>query len=196
MSIKESNEITVKIKGSLENFQKFLNENGYVETYRFSLEDTYFVPKDIDFESMSTRDIIATAILVRDIQRKDICQSPKLTFKKKVINENGEILSQEATSCTIIDVEEAKGFLEVIGYKKLMVIKEYDVAYEKNGLKLETKDIVGGEKLIEIETNSEGEFTTIDSIKKKILEEEIPIYTDNFFVKKAEVELDRILGRD
>lgn len=193
MSIKDSNEITVKIKVSLEELVDFLQKNGFVEGYRFLLNDTYFVPEDLDLEHTSTRDIIAKAILVRDIVRDG--ESPKLTFKKKVINNAGEILSQEATSCNIVDAEEAKKFLKVIGYKEIMTIKESDIEYEKDGFSVETKDIAGGDLLMEVETERSGEFCTIEAIKEKVKQEGIPFYEDNYFVKKAEVELNKILGR-
>lgn len=65
--------------------------------------------------------------------------------------------------------------------------------YEKGGFQLTIKDIKNGDTLIEIEENKE--FNTIEKIKQKILQEEIPIYTDNYFIKKAEIELDKILKR-
>ena len=62
--------------------------------------------------------------------------------------------------------------------------------YEKGGFQLTIKDIKNGYTLIENK-----EFNTIEKIKQKILQEEIPIYTDNYFIKKAEIELDKILKR-
>ena len=67
--------------------------------------------------------------------------------------------------------------------------------YEKDGFQLAIKDIKNGEKLIEVETEESEELNTIDKLIKKINEINIPIYTDNYFVKKAEIELDKILGR-
>lgn len=194
MSIKNSNEITVKIKGSLEEFQKYLEEKEYAKQYSFSLEDTFFVPVNLDIENLSVREILANAVLTRYITR-DGKTSGRLTFKKKDINEAGEILSQEAINCEVKDIQEAKKFLEAIGYKEIMTIKENDVAYEKDGFSLETKDIIDGDVLIEIETCEDERYNTIEKIKEKIDEEKIPIYKDNFFVKKAEVRLSKILGR-
>ncbi len=75
-----------------------------------------------------------------------------------------------------------------------MNIKEEDIVYEKAGFRLTIKDIKNGDKLIEIEENEN--LDTIEKIKQKTIEEEIPIYTDNWFVKKAEIELDKILKRN
>ena len=57
------------------------------------------------------------------------------------------------------------------------------------------KDINNGDKLIEIETEENNDFDTIEKLIKKVNELEIPIYTDNYFVKKAEIELDKVLNR-
>ena len=85
--------------------------------------------------------------------------------------------------------------LQVIGYKKIMNIKEDDIVYEKDGLELAIKDIKNGEKLIEIETEDNEEFNTIDKLISKVDEIDIRIYKDNYFVKKAEIELNKILER-
>ena len=76
-----------------------------------------------------------------------------------------------------------------------MNIKEDDVVYEKDGFQLAIKDIKNGDNLIEIETEENKELDTIEKLIKKINEIEIPIYTDNYFVKKAEVELDKRLNK-
>ena len=46
----------------------------------------------------------------------------------------------------------------------------------------------------EIETEENKELDTVEKLIKKINEIEIPIYKDNYFVKKAEVELDKRLN--
>lgn len=80
-----------------------------------------------------------------------------------------------------------------MGYIEIMNIKENDIVYEKDGLELAIKDICGGDNLIEIETNDC--FDTVDKLIQKVKEFEIPFYEDNFFVKKAEIELDKVLNR-
>ena len=76
-----------------------------------------------------------------------------------------------------------------------MNIKEDDIVYKKDGFKLATKDIKNGDKLIEIEMEENEELDTIEKLIQKINEIEIPIYTNNYFVKKAEIELNKILKR-
>lgn len=196
MGIKESNEITVKIKVKLDKFYKLVEEKGFKVVNKFSMDDTYFIPKTLKLEKMSTREILSKAVLIRDIKSGISDRiTKKITFKIKNFDECGNILSQESINCDILNIEDAKKLLRAIGYKEIMNIKEDDVVYEKDGFELAIKDINNGDKLIEIETEENNDFDTIEKLIKKVNELEIPIYTDNYFVKKAEIELDKVLGR-
>ena len=75
-----------------------------------------------------------------------------------------------------------------------MNIKENDIVYEKNGFELAIKDIENSDNLIEIEEKDE--LDTTEKLIQKVNEIGIPIYTDNYFVKKAEIELDKILTKN
>lgn len=76
-----------------------------------------------------------------------------------------------------------------------MNIKEDDKIYEREDFKFAVKDIKNGDNLIEVETDENEELDTIEKLVNKINEIEIPIYTDDYFVKKAEIELGKILER-
>ena len=196
MGIKESNEITVKIKVKLDKFYKLVEEKGFKVVNKFSMDDTYFIPKTLKLETMSTREILSKAVLIRDIKSEISDRiTKKITFKIKNFDEYGNILSQESINCDILNIEDAKKLLRAIGYKEIMNIKEDDVVYEKDGFELAIKDINNGDKLIEVETEENNDFDTVEKLIKKVNELEIPIYTDNYFVKKAEIELDKVLDR-
>ena len=196
MSLKENNEITVKIKGSLNEFYKIIEEKDFKIAHKFSMNDAYFIPETLNLNKMSTREILSKAILVREIKGKTSGKIiKKITFKIKNFDDNGNILSQEAVNCDIIDIEDAKNLLKAIGYREVMCIKEDDIVYEKDGLQLAIKDIKNGHNLIEIETEDNDDLNTIDKLIQRINKLDIPIYTDNYFVKKAEIELDKVLGR-
>ena len=197
MSVKQSNEITVKVKENLNSLYNRLENKGFKVIDEFYMEDTFFIPNNLNLEKMKTRDIIAKAILVRKIRGKgDKALANKLTFKRKNIDSNGNILSQDSINCDILDVEDAKKFIEAIGYKEIMTISEEDKVYEKDSFELAIKDIKNGDNLIEIETvEGNNELDTIEKLKEKINNLDIPIYTDNYFVKKAEIELDKVLKR-
>lgn len=196
MSLKENNEITIKIKGRLDKFYTAIEEKGFKIVREFSMKDTYFIPEIENLNKINTRDIISKAILIRNIIDKNTGKITKeITFKIKKFNEHGNILQQEAVNCDILDIEDAKKLLKAIGYHEIMCIKEDDIVYEKDGLQLAVKDINNGDKLIEIETEENEELNTIDKLIEKINKLDIPIYTDNYFVKKAEIELNKVLNR-
>lgn len=194
MSLKESNEITVKIKCELETFYKTVEEKGFKIVDKFSMNDVYFIPNKLEIDRMNTRDILAKAVLVRDIIGKTSNRETKrITYKIKNFDKKGNIINQEAINCDILEIEDAKRLLKTIGYKEIMTIIEDDIVYEKDGFKLAVKNIKEGDNLIEIEENER--YNTIEKLIQKVDELEIPIYTDNYFVKKAEIELDKILKR-
>ena len=196
MSLKESNEITLKIKCELNEFYKIIEEKGFKIIDEFSMDDTYFVPKEVDLDKTDIRDTLSKALLVRDIIGKMSNKRTKLiTFKIKIFDEAGNILNQESINCNILEIEDAKKLLKVIGYKEIMNIKENDVVYEKDGFQLAVKDIKDGDNLIEIETEENDEIDTIEKLIQKVNKMGIPVYTDDYFVKKAEIELEKILRK-
>ena len=84
MSLKKGNEITVKIKCELNEFYKIVKEKGFEIKDKFSMDDTYFIPEEVDLDKINTRDIISKAVLVRDIIGKMSNKRTKLiTFKIK-----------------------------------------------------------------------------------------------------------------
>ena len=190
-----SNEITVKLKCSIEEICNLLENKNFKVVEKFILDDTYFIPKELDRTGMTHREILSRALLLRDItdfipERKVV----KLTFKSKQIDEQGNILSQSKVDCEILNAETGKAFVEAIGYRQLMNIKENDIVYEKDNLNIAIKDIDNGDKLIEVETvEDNNELDTIEKIKQKISELQIPIDTNDYFVKKAEIELAKVL---
>lgn len=185
-----SNEITVKVNVSIKEMEKILIDKGFKLSDKFTCEDNYFIPKDMDIKSETIRDIIKKAIIIRQVGNDKV-----LVFKKKNINENGDILEQEKFECDILDIEKAKRFLEAIGYKNIMNIFEEDVCYSKDGLGLALKNIKNGDNLMEVETEDIEGFRTIKELKEKLLKLNLPIDTSNFFVKKAEVELEKVINK-
>ena len=192
MSVKEENEITIKITCSNEQLIKHLTDKGFCEGRKFTLDDYYLIPKDLKLDDLTTRDILSKAVIIRYIvDDGKIIQ--KITFKKKYINGNGEILSQKAINCDVLDYKAGINLFNELGYYQIMNIKESDVIYYKDRLELAIKFIENSNTLIEIETDDN--FKTIVELKQLVTELEIPIEKGNYFLKKAEDELNKILKR-
>ena len=191
MLIKQENEITIRILCSKEELVKHLEETGLKKGRKFRLDDHYLIPKMLKIEELTVREILSKAVIIRNIDN-DGKKVNKITFKKKNINEKGEIVSQTATSCEVIDYTEGIKLFEELGYYEIMNIIEDDIIYYNDKIELAIKDIENGDLLIETETNKN--ITTIEELKKIIEKLEIPFEKDNYFVKKAEERLRGILA--
>ena len=54
MPAKQDNEITLKIKGSMEDFIANIKEKGFKLIEEFKMEDAYFIPKSLKLNEMPT----------------------------------------------------------------------------------------------------------------------------------------------
>lgn len=192
MPIKQENEITIRILCSKEKLIKHLEEKGLKKGRRFRLEDHYLIPKILKMEELTVREILSKAVIIRNIDNDGKIVN-KIIFKKKNINEKGEIVSQTATSCEVMDYTEGIRLFEELGYYEIMNIIEDDIIYYNDKIELAIKDVYNGDLLIETETNKN--VTTIEELKERIERLEIPFEKENYFVKKAEKRLGKVLNK-
>ena len=197
MAVENTNEITVRVKGDLKSFYKTIEEKGFKVEDKFKLDDSFFVLENLNLENMTTREILANAVIVRIVERDGGRLVKNITYKKKVFDDEGNILSQSKVECDVLNEEDAKRLLSVMGYKEIMRIKESDIAFEKDGFSFAVKDIENGAKLIEAEADLKvEEMNSLEKIKAMFDKYEIRIYKDDYFVKKAEIELNKVLKRN
>ena len=192
MPIKQENEITIRILCSKEELIKHLEEKGLKKGRKFRLDDHYLIPKILKVEELTAREILSKAVIIRNIDNDGKIVN-KIIFKKKNINEKGEIVSQTATSCEVLDYTEAIRLFEELGYYEIMNIIEDDIIYYNDKIELAIKDVYNGDLLIETETNKN--VTTIEELKEIIENLEIPFEKENYFVKKAEERLGKVLNK-
>ncbi len=199
MGIKQENEITMKVNCEMKELCKILEDKGFKIVDKFTMNDIFMIPNALKtkIKDLTSREILKEAILIRDIEDQiSDKKTKKITFKKKEFSKDGDILSQEAINCDILNIDEAVNFFQAIHYYKIMNIKERDIVYGKNDFEIAIKDIKNGDNLIEVETVSNNvNIDTIEKLKKQIIKLQIPVDTSNFFVKKAEIELDKIIKK-
>ena len=199
MGIKQENEITMKVNCGISELCKILEDKGFKVVDRFTMNDIFMIPNTLKskIKELTSREILKDAILIRDIENQfKENRNKKITFKKKEFNKNGDILNQESINCDIFNIDEAVNFFQAINYYKIMNIIESDIVYGKEDFEIAIKDIKNGENLIEVETVSNNEnIDTIEKLKTQIINLQIPVDTSNVFVKKAEIELDKIIKR-
>lgn len=166
MEKKNSNEITVKIKCDLDEFYKTIKERGFKNIDHFNLDDTFFISNDLDIDFMTTREILSKAVLVRKVTY-DYKVVKLITFKKKKFDEKGNILDQQNIECNILEIDEAKRLLNAMGYKEIMRIVENDLVFKKDNVQFAVKDIVDGDKLLEMEMGFNESFRYAFSNRRK-----------------------------
>ena len=197
MGIKQENEITMKVNCGISELCKILEDKGFKVIDRFTMNDIFMIPNTLKskIKTLTSREILKDAILIRDIENQlKENRTKKITFKKKEFNKNSDILNQESINCDILDIDEAVNLFQAIHYFKIMNINERDIVYGKGDFKIAIKDIRKGDNLIEVETVSNNDnIDTIEKLKTQIINLQIPVDTSNFFVKKAEIELDKII---
>lgn len=193
MSLKNGNEITIRAQCSEEELKEILKKDNFILKNEYYAKDIFMIPKDIDILKTSTREILSKAILLREFQGiSSNKHKMKITVKHKEINENGEILSQNSVNCEVMNIQDAKEIFDSIGYKELMTIKEKHFAYSKDKFEIIIKVLSNDNILIEAEINDF--YKTIDELKKAMNETSITFDKSNYFVKKAEEELNKIKG--
>lgn len=196
-----SNEITVSINCSLKKIYNLLENKGFSIVDRYNMEDIYYIQKDIDIKKQSIEETLKNYVLIRKVTQfipdnfVDSYNVNKLIFKSKEIASDGSIIRQDKKDCIIKYIYEGIEFIEALGYKELMTIKEKAIVYGKDDLQLVIKDVENSENLIEIETKENNKkLDTIDKLKNIVRELQIPIKANNYFVKKAEIELKKLIN--
>ena len=166
MGIKQENEITMKVNCEMKELCKILEDKGFKIVDKFTINDIFMIPNALKtkIKDLTSREILKEAILIRDIEDQiSDKKTKKITFKKKEFSKDGDILSQEAINCDILNIDEAVNFFQAIHYYKIMNIKERDIVYGKNDFEIAIKDIKNGDNLIEVETVSNN--VNIDTIE-------------------------------
>lgn len=196
-----SNEITVSINCSLQEIYNLLENKGFSIVDKYNMEDIYYIQKDIDIKKQAIEQILKNYVLIRKVTQfipdnfVDSYNVNKLIFKSKEIASDGSIIRQDKKDCIIKYIYEGIEFIEALGYKELMTIKEKAIVYGKDDLQLVIKDVENSENLIEIETKENNKkLDTIDKLKNIVRELQIPIKANNYFVKKAEIELKKLIN--
>lgn len=84
-----SNEITMKLKCSVNEIYKILESKSFSIVEKYYLNDTYFIPNSLEIEKMCAREILSKAVLLRNIIEELPSKRTvyKLTYKQKEINE-------------------------------------------------------------------------------------------------------------
>lgn len=187
-----NNEITVKMNCKIDKMHNLLINHRFKIIEKYFLNDIYFIPTNLNIRNITEREILSHAIILRNVA-DDVSINPinKLIIKNKNFDNKGSIISQNKVECEIKNKESGYKFLEALKYNFLMEINEKGTVYEKEGYKITIKDIYNSDKLIEIEENEK--YDSIDKLINELKKLELPVSLDDYFIKKAEIVLKKLL---
>ncbi len=183
------NEITVEVDTSLEELIKILESNGFKLKEVYDLNDIYLINKNDkkgDYLSMLNK-----CVLIRHIIEKDK-ETKMLTYKYKEYNDKKEITKQVKVKVKIDDIDNSKLLFEKLGFEELLRINDHMLVYASDKDEFVIQNVNGKHIYIEIEDKcnyANRFYKSIDEMKEVIIRNSIPIKDDNYYAKKAEIEL-------
>ena len=183
------NEITVEVDLDLNDLVKKLEDDGFKLIESYDLNDIYLINQDDrhgDYLEMLSKCVLIRNFIIGDKEKK------MLTYKYKEYNENKEIIKQGKINVNIDDVNNAKLLLESLNFEELIRINDHLLIYATDNDEFAVQFVNKKHVYLEIEdkcTHIDKEYKSVDEMKSVIEKYSIPMKNNNYFVKKAEIEL-------
>ena len=190
------NEITVEVDTGLEELISILESKGFKLKETYDLNDIYLInkaDKKGDYLSMLNKCVLIRHIIEENKETK------MLTYKYKEYNENKEITKQGKVKVIIDDIDNSKLLFERLNFEELIRINDHMLVYATDKDELVIQNVNNKHIYIEIEDKcnyADRFYNSIDEMKEVIINNSIPIKDNNFFVKKAEIELQETYNKD
>ena len=190
MTMNFENEITIEVDTTKEELEKILEENNFKIKEQYDLIDIYMLQNDVQINN-NYLEILKKCLIIRNIIT-DTKNKKQITYKYKEYNNNGEIIKQRKIDCSINSIEEAINLLEAIGYHRLIEINDHIVVYANDITEFAVQYVNNKHIYIEIKDKCnyiDRYYESIEEMKEDINKYNIPIKNNDYFVKKAEIEL-------
>lgn len=188
--MKYEKEITVEIDTSFEELEKILINNSFKEKERYTVNDIYLINSN-DKNEKDYLKLLSKCVLIRHIIEKDK-DTKKITYKYKEYNDKKEIIKQGKIDCNIDDIDTGIELFKKLNFEELININDNMIVYSNNEDELVVQYVNNKHIYIEIEDKCHyinKEYKTIEELKEVITKYNIPIKNNDYFVKKAEIEL-------
>lgn len=183
-------EITVEVTCTLDELENKLKKCGFVVLDQYDVNDIYMIDKNFKNEE-DNLELLKHCILIRDIMYTD--RNLKfITYKYKEYNDKKEIVKESKVNCSIESIDDAKELFQSINYEELIRVNDHLTVYSNNIDEILVQFVNGKHIYIEIEEQCnyiDKKYLDIEEMKEVISKYNIPIKDNNYYAKKAEVEL-------
>ncbi len=188
--MKEEKEITVEVSYTLKELIEILNKNNFKLKQTYDVNDIYMIDKNYLKEKDPLK-LLNHSLLLRHIILENR-EKKLITNKQKIYNDKKEIIKQSKIDLKVYSIKEAKDFFETINYQELIKINDHLLVYANKEDELCIQMVNDKHIYIEIENNCSfinKVYDNIEEMKKVFKKYNIKIKDNNYFVKKAEIEL-------
>lgn len=185
------NEITVEVDTTLEDLIRILEERGFELKEEYDLNDIYLINRNDKDNNKDYLSMLNKCVLIRHVIQKDK-EKKLLTYKYKEYNEKKEIIKQSKVTVKVDDIENCKLLFEELNFEELIRINDHMLIYATDNDEFAVQNVNNKHIYIEIEDKcnyANRFYNSIEEMKKVIIDNSIPIKNNNYFIKKAEIEL-------
>ena len=163
-------EICVQAYTALEELQRKLENAGFEFVENYNNSDTYFsILNENDVENVDYKILLDSSLIVRHIEG-DNCDIKNLVYKKKTLDENGNVIKEIKTKLKIDDIDKAKQMFSSLGLTCWCDYVNQNYEYKKGEISIIVQYVEDLGVFVEIE-----EF---NSIKDKSDKEKFGILKD------------------
>lgn len=163
-------EICVQAYTTLEELQRKLENAGFEFVENYNNSDTYFSTlSKRDIKKLDYKALLDSSLIVRHIEG-DNCDIKNLVYKKKTLDENGNVIKEIKTKLKIDDIDKAKQMFSSLGLTCWCDYVNQNYEYKKGEISIVVQYVDSLGVFIEIE-----EF---NSIKDKSDKEKFAILKD------------------
>ena len=185
-----AHEITVELDTNLKTLSELLQNQWFNIIEEFDLNDIYMIKKDFK-ESDSYLKKLSNCVIIRNWVYHNR-HSEEILYKHKEYDENENITNQFDVKCKIESIPEAKSLLEAIWYEECIKIFDHIFVYSNWEDEFVVQHVNNKHIYIELEdhcSRTNKEYQSVEEMKTFIRWLNIPLKWENFFVKKAEIEM-------
>lgn len=163
-------EICVQAYTTLEELQRKLENAGFEFVENYNNSDTYFSTlSKRDIKKLDYKALLDSSLIVRHIEG-DNCDIKNLVYKKKTLDENGNVIKEIKTKLKIDDIDKAKQMFSSLGLTCWCDYVNQNYEYKKGEISIVVQYVEDLGVFVEIE-----EF---NSIKDKSDKEKFGILKD------------------
>lgn len=152
-------EICVELKCDLRHIKKVLTSKDFVFVEKFTLHDIYFTTLSIKkLKGIKYKTLIDNSVLIRQT-KGGCCEGKSLIHKKKILDQNGNVVDEIKTKVEIEDINGTKQIFTNLGLLCWCDYMTSSYVYKKGNIELLIQHVNGLGTFIELEE--------YDSIKNK-----------------------------